>query len=295
MRRMTLLGLTLLLPACQSYVGNPFDGFGGFIGDTHSFHGNPNRPVGNSANMLRVEGKDVEQEPLTPEPGNVWPRPAAAEPTLQDLQREQPAPDLNGQPPRTIAADPARQLHAARRPPELTPPEPATQPPPPAALPPATAPTTKFYPTPGGTAVGPADRQRRADLHRPERRHRHRGAQRQRHQHIDRPRWFGHHGADPALTAPHPPACLAPERCGCCISPGCASAWARRRRKSPLPEGVATVGDLVTWLRGRSPAHAAAFAAESRVRCAVNQEFAAPDAPVAAGDEVAFFPPVTGG
>ncbi len=155
MRRMTLLGLTLLLPACQSYVGNPFDGFGGFIGDTHSFHGNPNRPVGDSANMLRVEGKDVEQEPLTPEPGNVWPRPAAAEPTLQDLQREQPAPDLNGQPPPPSRPIPRGSSTPPAAPPELTPPEPATQPPPPAALPPATAPTTKFYPTPGGTAVAP--------------------------------------------------------------------------------------------------------------------------------------------
>jgi sulfur-carrier protein len=31
------------------------------------------------------------------------------------------------------------------------------------------------------------------------------------------------------------------------------------------------------------------------VRCAVNQEFADPGAAVHAGDEVAFFPPVTGG
>ena len=77
-------------------------------------------------------------------------------------------------------------------------------------------------------------------------------------------------------------------------------AWLRERvgtaaEEVAMPEGVATVGDLVAWQRGRSPAHAAAFAAESRVRCAVNQEFATPGAPVAAGDEVAFFPPVTGG
>jgi molybdopterin converting factor small subunit len=31
------------------------------------------------------------------------------------------------------------------------------------------------------------------------------------------------------------------------------------------------------------------------VRCAVNQDFATPDAAVRPGDEVAFFPPVTGG
>jgi molybdopterin converting factor subunit 1 len=77
-------------------------------------------------------------------------------------------------------------------------------------------------------------------------------------------------------------------------------AWLRERlgmaaEEVALPEGVATVGELVAWQRGRSPAHAAAFIAAARVRCAVNQDFAAPDAPVAAGDEVAFFPPVTGG
>ena len=58
MRRTALLGLTLLLPACENYVGNPLDGFGGFIADTHSFHTNPNRPPGDAPNMLRVEGQD---------------------------------------------------------------------------------------------------------------------------------------------------------------------------------------------------------------------------------------------
>jgi len=62
-----------------------------------------------------------------------------------------------------------------------------------------------------------------------------------------------------------------------------------------LPAGIATVGALMAWQRGRGPAHAAAFAADSRVRCAVNQEFAQADQPVGAGDEVAFFPPMTGG
>jgi molybdopterin converting factor small subunit len=38
-----------------------------------------------------------------------------------------------------------------------------------------------------------------------------------------------------------------------------------------------------------------AFANRRTIRCAVNQEFATPDQPVAAGDEIAFFPPVTGG
>jgi molybdopterin converting factor subunit 1 len=77
-------------------------------------------------------------------------------------------------------------------------------------------------------------------------------------------------------------------------------AWLRERLGTAeevlaVPDGVATVGELLAWLRGRNETFAAAFSAAGRVRCAVNQEFAGPDAPVAAGDEVAFFPPVTGG
>ena len=58
---------------------------------------------------------------------------------------------------------------------------------------------------------------------------------------------------------------------------------------------MANVGDLVAWLRARDAAHEAAFANPRLVRVAVNQEFAQADAPVRAGDEIAFFPPVTGG
>lgn len=77
-------------------------------------------------------------------------------------------------------------------------------------------------------------------------------------------------------------------------------AWLRERvgtgaEAVALPEGVATVGGLVGWLRGRSAGHEAAFAAGRVVRCAVNQVFCDLDAAVGPGDEVAFFPPVTGG
>ena len=77
-------------------------------------------------------------------------------------------------------------------------------------------------------------------------------------------------------------------------------AWVRQRvgmaeeEISPPPE-VRDVAGLVDWLSGRSAGHAAAFANRTTIRAAVNQDFAGPDHPVAAGDEVAFFPPVTGG
>ena len=61
------------------------------------------------------------------------------------------------------------------------------------------------------------------------------------------------------------------------------------------PPAVKTVAALVEWLKAKSPAHAAAFANVKAVRVAVNQEFTDWSAPVGAGDEIAFFPPVTGG
>lgn len=59
-----------------------------------------------------------------------------------------------------------------------------------------------------------------------------------------------------------------------------------------LPEGLATVGDLIAWLasQGRE-----ALSQVPNLRFAVNQEMARASDPVLDGDEVAFFPPVTGG
>ncbi|WP_259780927.1 molybdopterin converting factor subunit 1 [Aestuariispira ectoiniformans] len=62
-----------------------------------------------------------------------------------------------------------------------------------------------------------------------------------------------------------------------------------------LPDDVATTGQLVDWLRSRGTGYFDAFRDMTAIKVAVNQEFADFDAPVKAGDEVAFFPPVTGG
>ena len=61
------------------------------------------------------------------------------------------------------------------------------------------------------------------------------------------------------------------------------------------PDEVGTVADLIVWLKGRGPNYAEALANDSVVKVAVNQEYARRDQAVRAGDEVALFPPVTGG
>ncbi|MDH4095812.1 MAG: molybdopterin converting factor subunit 1 [Betaproteobacteria bacterium] len=62
-----------------------------------------------------------------------------------------------------------------------------------------------------------------------------------------------------------------------------------------LPAGVSTVAALRSHLRGRGGAWQLALADGKLVRMAVNQDMAPPAAVLKAGDEVAFFPPVTGG
>lgn len=69
----------------------------------------------------------------------------------------------------------------------------------------------------------------------------------------------------------------------------------REREELELPAGVATVADLRAHLRGRGGAWAEALAEGRLVRMAVNQDMCPPSAAIRAGDEVAFFPPVTGG
>jgi sulfur-carrier protein len=61
-----------------------------------------------------------------------------------------------------------------------------------------------------------------------------------------------------------------------------------------LPEQVATLGALRACLAARGGEWTRLTESRS-LRCAVNQQMADDDAKVADGDEVAFFPPVTGG
>ena len=61
------------------------------------------------------------------------------------------------------------------------------------------------------------------------------------------------------------------------------------------PAHVRDVAGLIEWLKSRGPGHADALANPAVVRVAVNQAYAGLNQPVGADDEVALFPPVTGG
>jgi sulfur-carrier protein len=77
-------------------------------------------------------------------------------------------------------------------------------------------------------------------------------------------------------------------------------AWVRQKvgRSEDVIEltpALRTVGDLAAFLRAQGGGYAEAFADMSRLRAAVNQVHVTLDTVLAAGDEIAFFPPVTGG
>jgi sulfur-carrier protein len=62
-----------------------------------------------------------------------------------------------------------------------------------------------------------------------------------------------------------------------------------------LPEDIATVAALRSHLMARGGAWATVLAQGKALRVAVNHDMADAATPIKAGDEVAFFPPVTGG
>ena len=77
-------------------------------------------------------------------------------------------------------------------------------------------------------------------------------------------------------------------------------AWVRQKigtaeeEVSP-PTEVTDVAGLLDWLKARGPGYAEALKDAHVVKVAVNQEYVRPDHPLKPGDEVAIFPPVTGG
>ena len=77
-------------------------------------------------------------------------------------------------------------------------------------------------------------------------------------------------------------------------------AWLRARighaeEELALPAQVRDVAGLLEWLRQRGGGYGEALRDLSVIRVAVNQDYVGRDHPIRDGDEVALFPPVTGG
>ncbi|TVQ36854.1 MAG: molybdopterin converting factor subunit 1 [Geminicoccaceae bacterium] len=77
-------------------------------------------------------------------------------------------------------------------------------------------------------------------------------------------------------------------------------AWLRHKtgigsEELALPDGVRTARQLGDWLAARSPGFHEAWTSTGVVRMAVNHEHVEDDVELGPDDEVAFFPPVTGG
>jgi molybdopterin synthase sulfur carrier subunit len=77
-------------------------------------------------------------------------------------------------------------------------------------------------------------------------------------------------------------------------------AWLRTRighaeEELALPNDVRDVQGLLGWLQRRGGNYAEALRDLSVIRVAVNQDYVGFDHPIGDGDEIAIFPPVTGG
>ena len=77
-------------------------------------------------------------------------------------------------------------------------------------------------------------------------------------------------------------------------------AWLRARiccaeEEIDLPNGIRDVAGLLGWLQSRGGSYAEALSDLSIVRVAVNRDYVGGGHPIREGDEVAIFPPVTGG
>ena len=77
-------------------------------------------------------------------------------------------------------------------------------------------------------------------------------------------------------------------------------AWLRQKigtesEQVTLPEDVSDVAGLIGWLKGRGDNYAEALKNDKVIKVAVNQAYARTNTPLKDSDEVALFPPVTGG
>lgn len=77
-------------------------------------------------------------------------------------------------------------------------------------------------------------------------------------------------------------------------------AWVRERVGKPeevveAPPGIQTVAELMAWLASRSEEYAHAFESPHVIRAAIDHRHVRADAAIEGAEEIAFFPPMTGG
>jgi sulfur-carrier protein len=77
-------------------------------------------------------------------------------------------------------------------------------------------------------------------------------------------------------------------------------AWVRERvgkadEMVALPASITTVADLLAWQQTRGEEFEHAFTHADIIRVALDKKHAKYDAPIAGANEIAFFPPMTGG
>jgi sulfur-carrier protein len=77
-------------------------------------------------------------------------------------------------------------------------------------------------------------------------------------------------------------------------------AWLRERigtgeEHRDIPDHVKSGGDLIAWLATLGDEYASALAVPGVIRVAVNQEIIRSDELIAGANEIALFPPMTGG
>ncbi len=76
---------------------------------------------------------------------------------------------------------------------------------------------------------------------------------------------------------------------------GVREAMGREREQIGLPPDVTSVAELIPYLRSRDSDFARMFAEYETLLVAVNQTVAGNEQAIADGDEIAFFPPMSGG
>jgi len=77
-------------------------------------------------------------------------------------------------------------------------------------------------------------------------------------------------------------------------------AWVRERigkadEVIEPPASIRTVGELMNWLAERGDEYAYAFENRKVIRAAIDKAHVKPDTLIAGANEIAFFPPMTGG